>query len=415
MKIAIVLFKYNPYGGYERQAALLADTLGKRGDDVTVFTSLWSGDDAVKQFSGGGAVRMKKVPVTKLASWMKVSSFAKNSKTMIEEDEMAPFDCVVAFDRTRVMDIYRAGNACHREWIEFRKKHGTVRDRLSIALNPLHTIINGIEERIFNRIATGRAHAVVLAEKGAEEIERHYPLGNESFTTVPPGIDFEGRFGALDDETKRDEARAAVRTGIGAGADTLLILHVGSGFRIKGVRNTIGAVARLADKGLDPRLLVVGSDKKETARLSDYAAALAVSDRVRFVGGKKDVGPYYAAADMFVVPSLFETFGAVFMEALWWGLPVIVGAGAGAARFIESRDAGSVIEVPADEKELAELIVKTADNEKRLREAGEIEKERQRRRSVALECSSGAVMEKFIKLIDVAAAGKNSGGADAGN
>ena len=349
---------------------------------------------------------MKKVPVTKLASWTKILTFARNSKTLIEdaEEQSGRFDCIVAFDRTGIMDIYRAGNACHREWIDFRKKHGTFRDRVSIAINPLHSVINSAEEAIFDRVAAGKARVVVLAEKGAEEIGRHYPLGEERFTVIPPAVDFENRF----EETGREKARKEVRGRLGITDDSLLLLHVGSGFRIKGLRSTIGALARLGDR--NTHLLVVGSDRKETKRLARLSASLGVRNRVHFTGGVDDVGPYYAAADLFVMPSLFETFGAVFAEALWWGLPVIAGRGAGAAGLIEDKGVGFVVDVPADETELAQLIEDAVSKEATLASSGKLDEEYARRREAAMECSLENVMEKFLSLIDETAEAKRARG-----
>ena len=69
MKIAIVLMKYNPFGGYERQAALLAEAFADRGDNVTVFANEWLGNSRA-------GIKFQKVPMFKGMSWLKVLSFA---------------------------------------------------------------------------------------------------------------------------------------------------------------------------------------------------------------------------------------------------------------------------------------------------------------------------------------------------
>ena len=65
---------------------------------------------------------------------------------------------------------------------------------------------------------------------------------------------------------------------------------------------------------------------------------------------------FYAEADLFVLPSLFETFGATAIEALACGLPVIIGRGAGVSYLVECEQIGQVINTPADPHELADLI-----------------------------------------------------------
>ncbi len=169
--------KYNPFGGYERQAALLAEALAARGDSVTVFANKWkSGEDG--HSVPGGAVKgitFRKVPMIRAASWLKVLSFAFFSRQRVLR-ERGRFDVIMAFDRTLVMDVYRAGNACHKEWHAFRRRHGGLYDRVSMALNPLHLVINSIEGRVFSGIQRNGGTIVVLSPAGMEQIRRHYRL-----------------------------------------------------------------------------------------------------------------------------------------------------------------------------------------------------------------------------------------------
>ena len=70
---------------------------------------------------------------------------------------------------------------------------------------------------------------------------------------------------------------------------------------------------------------LVGKDK--------YAGA--VPERVRFVGGREDVRPYYAAADCFILPSRYDPFPNTVLEAMAMGLPAIVSSRCGAAEIVE--------------------------------------------------------------------------------
>ena len=185
MRIAIVLMKYNPFGGYERQAAILAEEMRGRGHEVTVFANDWKGGER-------NGIIFRKVPMLKWASWLKVLSFAVMSRRLLEAE---PFDAVIAFDRSLSMDVYRAGNACHREWMAFRKRHGGARESLSMAINPLHVVINGIERRIFSRIQEKKGTIVVLSQLGREQIRRHYDVDDERFAVIPPVVDLAARKG----------------------------------------------------------------------------------------------------------------------------------------------------------------------------------------------------------------------------
>jgi len=394
VKVALVLQRYNPFGGYERQAALLARSLVRRGVFVTVFTGEWaSGPEE--------GIEVVRVPVVRLASWLKVLSFAFFSKRMLSRHK--GFDVVLGYDRTISMDIYRAGNACHREWQAFRRRHGGLREHISLAINPLHAVINGIEKRLFGNIQRGKGKIVVLSEVGKDQILKHYSVDAGRFFVIPPALDLTRIEFHIDDEAKKK-----AREPLGISPDIPLLLHVGSGFSIKGLESTIRAAAILKEKGSRAILLVAGKDKGGTKRLEKLAASLGVKDRVIFLGGVKDVGALYSAADLFVLPSLFETFGTAAIEALAAGLPVILGKGAGAARFIEDEKAGWTVDVPADQVRLASMIEEALLEEEGHKRAGRLASERTRRRNAALKCGPDVVMARFISLVETAAAEKKA-------
>ncbi len=396
MNAAIVLMKYNPFGGDERQAALLAEALATRGDRVTVFANEWkAGGDG-----GGGdatGITFRKVPMIRAASWLKVLSFALFSRRLVLR-ERERFDLIIAFDRTLVMDIYRAGNACHKEWQAFRRRHGGLKHRISMALNPLHLVINRIEGRIFSRLEQTGGTVIVLSGAGMEQIRRHYRVDEDRFVVVPPAVDFE-RFKDADGGVGRG-GRKEKRGALDIGDDTLLLLHVGSGFRIKGLKNTIQALAVLKERGVKAVLIVAGSDRSAAITFAALARRLGIEDMVRFLGGVDDIGGLYAAADVFVMPSLFETFGAAAIEALYFGLPVIIGRGAGVSSMIEEEGVGTVVDVPADPASLAHAIQDTAAREEALSTSGKLQEERQHRRKTALRCRADVVMKRFLSVID---------------
>jgi len=102
--------------------------------------------------------------------------------------------------------------------------------------------------------------------------------------------------------------------------------------------------------------VVVGTDR-ERDRFARAAAPLA--DRVRFLGGKQDVRPLYAAADCLILPSRYDPFPNTVLESFAMGLPAIVSSRTGAAEVIERGVNGWVCE-PDDAAGIAALM-KEAD------------------------------------------------------
>jgi UDP-glucose:(heptosyl)LPS alpha-1,3-glucosyltransferase len=99
---------------------------------------------------------------------------------------------------------------------------------------------------------------------------------------------------------------------------------------------------------------VVGRDREE-ARFARQARAAGLSGRVRFLGGRDDVRPLYAAADCFILPSRYDPFPNTVLEALAMGLPAIVSSRCGAAEIVEPGANGWVCE-PDDAPGIARLM-----------------------------------------------------------
>jgi glycosyltransferase involved in cell wall biosynthesis len=93
-------------------------------------------------------------------------------------------------------------------------------------------------------------------------------------------------------------------------------------FSHKGLGVLLEALSGIDD--LSVRLLVVGGNAGEIAEFSAQAKQLGVAERVVFAGFQSDVRPYFWASDLFVLPSLYETFALVVMQAMAAGVPAVV-------------------------------------------------------------------------------------------
>ena len=114
------------------------------------------------------------------------------------------------------------------------------------------------------------------------------------------------------------------------------------------------AFALIKDSHPDTKLLVVGKDNnvQKHVRLS---RELGISDRVIFTGPQSDVKRFYASADIFVFPTLYEPFGNVCLEAMASGLPVITSRINGASEIMEEVD-HLLLDEPSDVKTLAAKV-----------------------------------------------------------
>jgi UDP-glucose:(heptosyl)LPS alpha-1,3-glucosyltransferase len=158
------------------------------------------------------------------------------------------------------------------------------------------------------------------------------------------GVDLE-RFHPRHAAVHRDLARADASV---SHADRVL-LFAGSGYERKGLATAIEALPDLPGR----ILLVIG--RGDESRYRRLAARLDVGDRVRWLGVRADLERWYGAADVLVLPTRYEPFGNVHLEALASGLAVVTTTAAGGAEVIEEGKNGAVI-APGDPAALADAV-----------------------------------------------------------
>lgn len=185
-------------------------------------------------------------------------------------------------------------------------------------------------------IADGCDHVMAGTESESALVYAHHDCPSAKMTVVPCGVNLD-----LFQPGDRTESRRALGLD---GAPT--VLFVGRLDKLKGIERLVEAMSLV--RAPDWRLLVIGGDEYSRAtldRLKHQAAALGITDRVKFIGAvpQRELPKYYSAADVVAVPSYSETFGMVALEAVACGTPV-VSADVGAARLIiKDGFSGSVV------------------------------------------------------------------------
>ena len=139
-------------------------------------------------------------------------------------------------------------------------------------------------------------------------------------------------------------AAAALRQRLGAPENGAVILFVGSGFERKGLTYLLQAFGSLRDK--TSQLWVVG--KGHIAVYRRAAERLGVADRVRFWGPVTETAPFYQAATVLALPTLYDPCSNVVLEALACGTPAVTTAANGAAEFITPGENGALVPRPDD-------------------------------------------------------------------
>lgn len=341
MKIGIIRKKYTPFGGAERYVDALVETLLKMGHDVHIFAEEW------KHGSSASLPAHREPCFHRIRTWkglsvFEVLSFAINSQRLLKREH---FDVIHSFERTLYQDIYRAGDGCHKEWLIQRAKLDPVWKTLSIRLNPLHHALLWIEKQIFNPRNTRLV--IVNSTRGRDEIRSHYRFPEDRILVIHNGIDSQ-RFNVAKRKALREDVRQSYRL---KRTDPVL-LFVGSGFRRKGLAFALKALSRTGNPQI--KMIVCGRDKPN--RYLRLSKKLGIEAQVLFVGPTKEPERLYAAADIFILPTIYEPFSNACLEALNSGLPVITTQVNGISDFIQESENGVCVEDPSDISRMAEAI-----------------------------------------------------------
>jgi D-inositol-3-phosphate glycosyltransferase len=230
-----------------------------------------------------------------------------------------------------------------------------------------------------------RATAIVTASDHERTLlERYYGADAARMHTIPCGVDLD-LFQPLDPE--------ASRLKLGLDPSRRVVLWVGRLEKLKGVDILVEAMAQLATR--DFTLLIVGGDDRAHA-LRDELAGLAwrmgISANVRFEGAvAHDRLPlYYSAADVCVVPSYYESFGLVAVEAMACGTPVVASRVGGLVSTVQDGVSGYLIpwRCPEPFAEKLEVLLGNPELRENFARAARRSVDRFRWRSVALQVAS---------------------------
>jgi glycosyltransferase involved in cell wall biosynthesis len=142
----------------------------------------------------------------------------------------------------------------------------------------------------------------------------------ESAHRLPPGFFHVCPLGSSVRRFDRTAAYPDLRIALEIPSTATVLISVARLVRWKNIELVIRALASLVQA--ETYLIVVG-DGPDATRLRELSLSLGLQEYIRFVGHIGDPAPYYAASDIFVLPSAIESFGNVYAEAMLMGLPCI--------------------------------------------------------------------------------------------
>lgn len=338
MRIALSYPDVNRRGGIERVITECVQYLAGKGHDLLLVAS------RVDPGTVPDGVRPELVKSPRAPATLSMIRFRRGAERALER-AAGEFDIHAAFGSQSPGGGVLWVPSVHKAALEALLARRGRLGRLPLVLNPDHRVRLRLEERHYRP----RDYLRLIANGSTvkDDLVRHHGVPEEDIDVLPPGFQ-ESAFNVA----RRTELRPEARARLGLSESDRVLVFVANELERKGFGPLIEALARLGER--DVRLLVVG--RVRSRPYQERIERLGLAGRVSFVGPSDDVSYFLAAADVFVLPTLYEPWGLVIVEALASGLPVVTTSLAGAAEAVEPGRTGVLIDDPDDTAAIAEAI-----------------------------------------------------------
>jgi len=285
--IELILIRGNktPYGGAENYLCRLSEELQNHRISHKIVNSIFP----------------KFMP-----SWLRVILF--NLQVCLTKKNKFYF----SLDRITCPDIYRAGDGVHKVFLAIEEKSKT---------NLLHPIYLFLEKKCFNKAK----HIIANSQMVKSEIIFTYKIAPDKISVIHNGVrtkefNYRKSFDKLSKEFSINKNQK-------------ILLYVGSGFKRKGVKEFLNIISKLKD--LDIKVFVVGKEKN-IEYYQQLSKELSIDKQVVFTGTREDVDDFYTISDIFLLPTHYEPFSNVVLEAMGFENAVFTTKQNGASEVLDS-------------------------------------------------------------------------------
>ena len=355
LRIAILLDKFLPSRGGERYFGFLAEELTQRGHDVHLFASKIE-EDRERPY------QVHLVRVLSFPRSLRMVSYMLFSARMVRG---YGFDVIHGLGQSLAGNVLNPHGGVEKAYL--KQEFASMSSRwyhwyraLRRYLSVRHYLELWMQKRLYTE---GRVRRVIaISNMVKRDIISYFKFPEERIAVVFNTVDLD-RF----HPSVRERYRDAKRKELGIDQHEIVLLFAGNNYRLKGLEPLLHAVAilkkRLPDVPL--RLVVVG--RGQIGLYRHKADTLGVADVVLFLGPVKSMEPYYAASDIYVHPTFYDSCSLTVLEALAAGLPAVTTRFNGASDAILSDEGGKIVQDPANAEEIADAVAFYFDERRRNR------------------------------------------------
>ena len=316
------------HGGLEKYASRIASAFADKGNQVSILTTGSPQPSAIPH----PPISFHPCKVSPWPSFIRMELFDRYVQGWLKTH---PADLVFGMDRNRFQTHIRAGNGVHAAYLESRIHTEGKLKHLLCLLNPMHRKILELERCAFENPQLQKLFTNSHLVK--TQVLDRYRVDPSKIEVIHNGVEWQEM---ESDFNNWEEQRQAGFKKYGLDPSRFHFLFIGNGYLRKGLDRLLEALARLPFK--DFHLSVLGKDNRMEL-FEAKAMQLGLKNRVRFFGLKPDIRLFYQMADVLLIPSFYDPFANVTVEALAMGLCVVSSKQNGGSEIL-TKENGVVIE-----------------------------------------------------------------------
>ena len=294
-------------GGLEKYATRIAKGFADTGARVTILTT----GDAPSSIPHP-SISYHLIKTNSWPPFLRMEQFDQQVAKWLQKEQP---DLVFGMDRNRTQTHLRAGNGVHIAYLKSRilteghLKHWICR------LNPMHRKILQLEKEAFENPRLQKLFANSQMVK--KELLEHYAIHPTKIEVIHNGVEWHEM---QNDFQEWGDKKQETCQNLQLNPNRFHFLFIGHGYARKGLDPLLQGLAKL--KNCDVHLSIIGKDN-QMRFYTDLVAQYGLKNQVRFFGPQIHIRPFYQLADALVIPSFYDPFANVTIEALAMGLFVL--------------------------------------------------------------------------------------------
>lgn len=327
--IAILKSRARNHGGLEKYASRIAAAFASRGSKVSILTT---GSENIPHNTPSPFISVYPCKTSRWPSSLRMEQFDRYASEWIQKENP---NLIFGMDRNRFQTHIRAGNGVHISYLKSRILSEGRWKYWTCLLNPMHRKILELEKTAFEHPELQKIFTNSHMVRG--EILEYYNIDPRKVEVIHNGVEWEemAPLFALQSQGKKEAIQKWQLP-----KDCFHFLFVGNGYFRKGLHILLQALSQIKQE--DFHLSVVGKDN-QIELFQAKAIQLGLKGKVHFFGPQEEMTPFYQLADALVIPSFYDPFANVTIEALAMGLFIVSSKKNGGHEIINSEN-GIVIE-----------------------------------------------------------------------